>query len=239
MALSAGLSYDLAPPSISSPPVIRNGAFLRYCHGQASAPCPSVPVVETYDSPAAQVTPTSLPNPLLAPMSFANPQQPPTFTSIYIAPSVSRSGLTTASSAHTSDHTLQISNPSPSLLPSDGTEPALSASNTLPLTPILMDPMMLGNPTPPGAKLAIPVIIGLAIASLLGVTTISLLTFLLILKVKLHRAIEHQLAQGPRREAVPPFAGTEEQRSALVEGRFLTGFRKRVHERAFRMSGWL
>ncbi|KAL9044733.1 MAG: hypothetical protein Q9214_002149 [Letrouitia sp. 1 TL-2023] len=240
MALSAGLSYDLAPPSIPSAPTIRDGAFLRYCHGQVSRHCHSVPVVETFDSPEAQAIPTSLPNPLLAPMPFANPQQSPTFTSIFVDPSVSSSESTTASFAHTLTHTSHLSNPPPSLIPSDGTESPSSASNTLPLTPSSTDPVMLGNPTPPNTKPAIPIIIGLAIASVLGLTTAFLLIFLLILKIKLHRAIKHQLAQGPRREAVPHFAATEEQRrSTLVEGKFLTGFRKKVHVRAFRMSGWL
>ena len=229
-------------------PLISNGEVdpPRYCKdAYERILCSDIPNLWKPAGSAAKGASPAFGHPLTSPMPFAEslsaqPTVTITFT-VSNTPATIYSTLpvTLATSASSATHKSTIGLSSlQEVTNTHITGPV--AQSTLSLTSQSVDPMMVGNPDPKRPKWRVPVIIGVAIVSMLGLSIVPLLIFSLAMKIKLKRAIKQQLRQGPRRHVAIGFDDSEQiRRERAVEGRFLIGFRKRIHDRAFAGRSWV
>lgn len=212
----------------------REGPRFTLCSDISAFSVPAVLGSEVSDTPSEE--------PLPARMPFADPHSIlPTATitlTVAAAQTASRSTVQEADAAAMSS-VPQRPTPGPTAQhgTSNTTKPILT---TLLPIPASADRIMRGNPEPKHPKLHTPIIVGIAIVSVLGLSIVPLLVFLFVIKIKLKRAIKRHLAQGPRGRVQGRFNNPEEvNRDFAVDGRFLAGFRRRIHDRAFIGRPWV
>lgn len=204
--------------------------------GSELSPCPIAPMVSASpgsgneaDSPVPLAPMPFATPPMGQPIAPIDPTEPTPADLRSPVPEVSAPSMTPPPDRPTSSAVLPLT--------SDTSVVTGGKADQQPSSPpvaIFDDPMMHGNPEPKHIKLHVPVIIGVVIVCMLGSAIIPLLIFSLVMKIKLRKAIERQVADGRRAHMVTGFGDPEEmRRDHMVDDKFMAMFRKRVHNRAF------